>query len=404
MTIPPPRSPGDPATWRPATQAVRGGLERGPHGETSEAIFLNSGFTYDSAEIAEGRFTGDAPGHVYSRYSNPNLSMFETRMALLEGSEAARATGSGMAAVTASLLALLRAGDHVVAARALFGSCRWVIEHFLPRFGVESTLVDGADPRAWEMAVRKNSRAFFLETPANPTLAIVDIPAIAKIARAAGAKLIVDNVFATPIFQKPLLLGADIVVYSATKHIDGQGRVLGGVICGSQQFIDGDLKDICRHTGPALSPFSAWILAKGLETLDLRVRRQSETAALLAYLLADAPGIARVFYPGRTDHPGHAIARAQMSGFSNLIAFRMKGGKAAAFAFLNALGIVDISNNLGDSRSLATHPATTTHRNMSPGARAEIGVSEDLIRLSVGLEDPADLAADMNAALGVAGG
>lgn len=398
-----PKTPADPATWQPATHAVRGGLERGPHGETSEAIFLNSGYTYDSAEIAEGRFTGEIPGHVYSRYSNPNLSLFETRMALLEGAEAARATGSGMAAVTASLLALVRAGDHVVAARALFGSCRWVIEHFLPRFGVATALVDGADPEAWRAAIRPNTRAFFLETPANPTLAIVDVRTVAAIAREAGAKLIVDNVFATPIFQKPLTLGADIVVYSATKHIDGQGRVLGGVICGSQAFIDGDLKDICRHTGPALSPFSAWILAKGLETLDLRIRRQSETAALLADLLAGSPGIARVFYPGRADHPGHAIAKAQMSGFSNLVAFRMAGGKDAAFAFLNALGIVDISNNLGDSRSLATHPATTTHRTMSPEARAEIGVSDDLIRLSVGLEDAADLAADLRYALGVVG-
>lgn len=396
-----PRTPGkeSPKELAPATLAVRGGLERSPFGETSEALFLNSGFVYAQAEEAEARFAGTAPGHVYSRYSNPTLQMFETRMALLEGSQAARAMGSGMAAVTTALQACLRAGDHVVAARALFGSCRWVIETFLPRFGVQATLIDGADLDAWRAASRPNTKAFFLETPSNPTLAIIDIAQVAKIANEIGAKLIVDNVFATPVFQKPLSLGAHVVVYSATKHIDGQGRVLGGVVCADQAFIDGDLKDICRHTGPALSPFNAWVLLKGLETLDLRVRRQAENAARLADFLARSPFIARVYYPGREDHPGHAIAKAQMSGFSNLLAFELKGGKAAAFSMMNALQIIDISNNLGDSKSLITHPASSTHRNIGEIARAEAGVTDALVRLSVGLEDVGDLARDLDQAL-----
>jgi O-succinylhomoserine sulfhydrylase len=391
--------PTDPKSWRPRTQAVRGGSQRTHFQETSEALFLTSGYAYDSAEQAYARFKGEDPGFQYSRFGNPTVSMFEERMALLEGAEGARATASGMAAVTAALLCYLKAGDHVVSARALFGSCHYIVADLLPRFGIHSTLVDGRDPAEWKKAVRPNTRAFFLESPSNPALEIVDIEAVASIAKDAGAKLIVDNVFASPILQHPLALGADIVVYSATKHIDGQGRCLGGVILSDEAFIKDHLQPFIRNTGPALSPFNAWVLLKSLETLDLRVQAHCANAARIADHLAAHSKIRRVIYPGRTDHPQHALAKRQMSAGGSLIAFEVEGARKEAFAFENALKLIDISNNLGDSKSLITHPATTTHHRLTPEGRAELGIGENLVRLSVGLEDPADLAADIDQAL-----
>jgi O-succinylhomoserine sulfhydrylase len=381
---------------------VHGGTLRSAFGETSEAMFLTQGYVYASAESAEARFKGEEDGFIYSRYANPTVDMFEKRMCLLEGAEDARATASGMAAVAAAIGCQVKAGDHIVAARALFGSCRYVIETLMPRYGVASTLVDGRDPAAWKRAVRRNTRVFFLETPTNPTLELCDIAAIGEIARQCGATLIVDNVFATPLWQSPLKLGADIVVYSTTKHVDGQGRCLGGIILGRKEWIDKNLHDYFRHTGPGMSPFNAWVMLKGLETLPVRVQRQTETAALLADRLADSSRIARVLYPGRADHPQHALARRQMGAGSTLVAFEVKGGKKAAFAFENALSIVKISNNLGDAKSLITHPATTTHKNLTAQARAELGISDGLLRLSVGLEDADDLARDLDAALAAA--
>jgi O-succinylhomoserine sulfhydrylase len=386
-------------TLRPATQLVHGGSLRSAFGETSEAMFLTQGFLYDSMEAAEARFKGEEPGFIYSRFSNPTVAMFEKRMALLEGAESARATASGMAAVTAALIGQLKAGDHVVAARALFGSCRYVVEELLPRFGVDSTLVDGASIGQWQDAIRPNTRTLFLESPTNPTLEIYDIAAIASIARKAGATLVVDNVFATPLYQRPLELGADCVVYSATKHIDGQGRCLGGVILGSEAFIQTHIHNLLRQTGPSLSPFNAWVMLKGLETLSVRVAAQSQSAARIADFLAKSDGVDRVLYPGRTDHPQHELARRQMHGFGTLVAFELPGGKAGAFRFANALSIIGISNNLGDAKSLITHPATTTHQRLSPQVRAEMGISEGLLRLSVGLEDVDDLLADLADAL-----
>jgi O-succinylhomoserine sulfhydrylase len=386
---------------RPATQLVHGGSLRSAFGETSEAMFLTQGFLYETMEAAEARFKGEEPGFIYSRFSNPTVAMFEKRMALLEGAEAARATASGMAAVTAALLGQLKTGDHVVAARALFGSCRYVVEELLPRFGVASTLVDGARLDEWQAAIRPNTKSLFLESPTNPTLDIYDIAAIAAIAHEAGATLVVDNVFATPLYQRPLELGADCVVYSATKHVDGQGRCLGGVILGAEAFIQTHIHNLLRQTGPSLSPFNAWVLLKGLETLTVRVAAQSRSAAQIADFLAKADGIARVLYPGREDHPQHQLARRQMSGFGTLVAFELLGGKASAFRFANALSIIGISNNLGDAKSLITHPATTTHQRLSPQIRAEMGIGEGLLRLSVGLEDVEDLLADLSAALAV---
>lgn len=385
--------------WRPATALVHAGTLRSGFGETSEAVFLTSGFVYDSAEEAEARFKGDAEGFVYSRYANPTVAMFETRMAALEGAAIARATASGMAAVTASLLCHLSAGDHVVSARALFGACRYVIEELLPRFGIQATLVDGRDLDQWRAAVRGNTKAFFLESPANPTLELVDIAAVADIAHAAGALLIVDNVFATPILQRPMVLGADIVIYSATKHIDGQGRCLGGCILADEKFVEDHLGNFLRQTGPSLSPFNAWVLLKGLETLPLRVARSSDSAAQIADFLADRPEIGAVSYPRRSDHPQHQLAKAQMTGGGPLVAFSIRGGKQAAFRFMNALKIIKISNNLGDAKSLIAHPATTTHQRLKPEARAELGISDELLRLSVGLEDPQDLMEDIAQAL-----
>ena len=389
--------------WKPATTLVHGGTNRSGFGETSEAIFLTQGYVYESAESCEARFKGEEPGFIYSRYANPTVDMFEQRMCQLEGAEDARATASGMAAVAAALLCSVKAGDHVVAARALFGSCRWIIETQMPRYGVETTLVDGTKLDEWEKAVRPNTKLFFLESPTNPTLEVVDIAAVAKIANAAGARVVIDNVFATPLQQKPLELGAHVVVYSATKHIDGQGRCLGGVILSDKEWIDKNLHDYFRHTGPSLSPFNAWTLLKGLETLPLRVRQQTESAGRIADWLAGRKGVARVVYPGRKDHPQADIIARQMKGGSTLICLDVAGGKANAFAFQNALEIVKNSNNLGDAKSLITHPATTTHKNLAEEARAELGIGPGTLRLSVGLEDADDLIADLDRALAKAG-
>jgi O-succinylhomoserine sulfhydrylase len=385
--------------YRPETRLVHAGTLRSPFGETSEALFLTQGFVYDSAEQCEARFKGEDPGFIYSRFSNPNISMFERRMIELEGAEAARATATGMAAVTTAVLAPLRAGDHVVAAKAMFGSCRYVVEDLLPRYGISSTLVDGLDLDAWRKAMRPNTKSCFLESPTNPTLEVLDIGGIAEIAHAGGARLIVDNVFATPIWQSPLALGADVVVYSATKHIDGQGRCLGGIILSSEAFITEHIHTFLRQTGPSMSPFNAWILLKGLETLAVRVRAQTETAAAVAEALAQHPKISRLIYPGRADHPQAALAKKQMRAGSTLVAFEVKGGKAAAFRLLNALKLSLISNNLGDAKSLVTHPATTTHQRLTVEARAELGISEGLIRFSAGLEHHDDLIEDLYAAL-----
>ena len=385
--------------WRPATRLVHEGTLRSQFGETSEAIFLNSGYVYDNAEQAERRFKGDEEGFVYSRYSNPTVDMYERRMCALEGAEAARGTASGMAAVNASLFSFLKVGDHVVSARALFGSCRYIVEDLLPRFGIETTLIDGRDPSAWEAAMRPNTRAVFFETPTNPVLELVDIEAVAKIAHRAGALVVVDNVFATPMLQRPIPLGVDIVVYSATKHIDGQGRCLGGVVLGKKDFIEDKLHTYLKQTGPSLSPFNAWVLLKGLETLPLRVERHCASAATIADFLAERKEVARVFYPGRDDHPQREIAKRQMEGGGPMVAFEVKGGKQEAFRFLNALQIFKISNNLGDAKSLATHPATTTHQRLAPEVRAELGIFDRSIRLSIGLEDVEDLKTDLDQAL-----
>ena len=387
-------------SYRPQTQLVHGGVNRSEFGETCEALYLTQGYLYDSAEAAEARFKGEEDGFIYSRYANPTVDMFEKRMCLLEGAEDARATASGMAAVSAALLCQVNAGDHMVAARALFGSCRWVVETQMPRFGVACTLVDGGDLDAWEQAIRANTRVLFLESPTNPTLEVIDIAAVAALADARGIKLVVDNVFATPLLQRPLELGAHVVVYSATKHIDGQGRCLGGVILSDREWIDDNLHDYFRHTGPSLSPFNAWTLLKGLETLPVRVMEQSESAGKIAGHLAARNGVVnRTIYPGRADHPQADIVARQMSGGSSLVAFELAGGKETAFAFENALKLVAISNNLGDAKSLITHPATTTHKNLSAEARAELGISDGLVRLSVGLEHADDLIKDIEQAL-----
>lgn len=381
------------------TRLVRGGLKRSENGETSEALYLTSGFAYDNPETAEARFKGEDPGFTYSRFGNPTVSMFEDRMALIEGAPVARATATGMAAVTTSLLCHLRQGDHVVAARAMFGGCRYVIEDVLPRYGITSTLVDGVDLGAWQEAVKPNTKVLFLETPANPTLEIIDLRGVANIAHKVGARLIVDNVFATPVLQRPMEFGADIVVYSATKHIDGQGRCLGGVILCDKKFLDDHLQTFMRNTGPSISPFNAWVMTKALETLDLRVRAMCEHAAAVADALARMPKVKRVLYPGRADHPQAELARAQMSLGGSLVSFHLDGGKDLAFRFANALNLIDISNNLGDAKSLITHPATTTHFRLTPAARAELGISDGMMRLSVGLEDPGDLIEDLSQAL-----
>ena len=393
-----PTPPVSDTSFSPETLLVHGGTLRSGFAELSEAMFVTQSYVYETAEQAEERFKSEA-GFIYSRYANPTVAMFEERMRLLEGAEAARATATGMAAVTASLLCFLKAGDHLVAARALFGSCRYVVEDLCPRFGIASTLVDGRDLDAWARAMRPNTRAVFFETPANPTLDLVDIAAVAEIARGAGARVVVDNVFATPILQKPLQLGADVVVYSATKHIDGQGRCLGGIVLGSTAYVKEHLHNFLKHTGPSLSPFNAWVLLKGLETLPLRVRAQCASAAHIADHLACQGEVERVLFCGRADHPQAALAKRQMAGFGQVVTFEIKGGKAAAFRFLNALRLIKISNNLGDAKSIITHPATTTHQRLKPQARAELGIAEGTLRLSVGLEAVADLTADIDRAL-----
>ncbi|MFM1959021.1 MAG: O-succinylhomoserine sulfhydrylase [Pseudomonadota bacterium] len=387
-----------PKDWRPQTRLVRGGMARSPYGEISEALYLTQSFAYDSAAAADRRFSGEDPGFIYQRFGNPTTQVFEDRLALLEGAEACRATASGMSAVHVALQGLVRAGDHVVAGRALFGSCRWILSQWMPRFGVDVTFVDATDPAAWAEAIRPNTRAFLVESPANPLLEVTPIAEVAALARQAGARLVVDNVFATPVFQKPLELGADIVVYSATKHIDGQGRVLGGAILGGAELMAEAYRDILRHTGPALSPFNSWVLLKGLETLDLRVRRQADNAVRVTEALCSHTAVRRVVFPGRPDHPQADLIARQMTGPGNVVAFDL-GDRARAWAFLDALGIVDISNNLGDAKSMATHPSTTTHRSMSESERLEIGLTEGWVRMSVGLEDAEDLAEDVLQAL-----
>ncbi|HTV33570.1 MAG TPA: O-succinylhomoserine sulfhydrylase [Methylocella sp.] len=383
----------------PATRLVHGGTLRSPFGETSEALFLTQGYAYPDMETAEARMKGAEPGFVYSRYSNPTVAMFEERMALIEGAEAARATASGMAAVTSALMAQVKAGDHVVASRAMFGACLYVVEELLPRFGVASTLVNGADLDQWSSAVRPETKLFFLETPTNPCLEVYDLAAIAAIAHAHGARLVVDNVFATPILQKPLQLGADCVVYSATKHLDGQGRCLGGVILGNRDLIENEIYAFLKQTGPCLSPFNAWIFLKSLETLGLRVRQQSETALRIAQFLQSHSHIRKVSYPGLPDHPQADIIKRQMAGGGTLVAFEVVGGKEAAYAVGNRLSLITIANNLGDAKSLITHPATTTHQRLTADARAALGVTDGLLRLSAGLEDAEDLIADLETAL-----
>ena len=398
----------DPKDWEVATRLVRGGTTRSQYGETAEALYLTQSFIYETAESADARFAGNDPGFIYTRYGNPTVQMFEDRLALLEGAEACRATASGMAAVHLGLTGLLRAGDHVVAGKALFGSCRWILNNWGPRFGIETTFVDAHDTAAWKAAIRPTTRLFFIESPANPLLEITDIAAVAAMAREIGAWTVVDNVFATPIFQKPLQLGADIVIYSATKHIDGQGRVLGGAVLGAKALLEEAYRDFIRHTGPALSPFNAWVLLNGLVTLDLRVRAASATAATLADRIAAHRKVKQVRYPGRADHPQHEVAARQMTGGGNemisggnLVAFDL-GTQGAAFNFLNTLDVVDISNNLGDARSMATHPTTTTHRSMTEEQRLDIGLTPGWVRLSVGLEGAGDLARDIEKALDAA--
>jgi O-succinylhomoserine sulfhydrylase len=385
--------------WKPATKLVHGGSLRSQFGEMSEAIFLTQGFLYETSAAAEARFKGEDDGFIYARYGSPTNDMFEKRMCLLEGAEDARATASGMAAISAAILCQLKAGDHIVAARALFGSCRYIVETLAPKYGIGCTLVDGRDLANWEKAIQPNTKVMFLESPTNPTLEVIDIAGVAKLANQIGAKLVVDNVFATPLFQHPLDLGAHVVVYSATKHIDGQGRCLGGIILSSKEWIDENLHDYFRHTGPAMSPFNAWTLLKGLETLPLRVKQQTENAARVADFLAGHKAVAKVIYPGRADHPQADIIAKQMTGGSTLVAFELKGGKEAAFALQDALDVICISNNLGDAKSLITHPATTTHKNLKEEAREELGISAGTVRLSLGIEDGDDLIADLEQAL-----
>lgn len=387
--------------WRPATRAVRGGTMRSEFGETSEAIFLTSGYCYDDAETVAARFRGDEKGMTYSRLQNPTVAMFEERLRLIEGAEACRSMASGMAAMTAALLSQLRAGDHVVAGRALFGSCRWLVDSLLPKFGVETTVVDGREVDDWKAAVRPNTKLFFMETPANPTLDICDIRAISDIAHDAGAVVVVDNAFATPVLQRPLEFGADVVAYSATKMLDGQGRVLAGAVLGSEEFIEGELLAFTRNTGPTLSAFNAWVVLKGLETLELRMAKQCENALAVARFL-DAR-VPRLLYPALPSHPQHNLAMAQMSGGGTIMSLFVADGRKQAHGLLDALSLVDISNNIGDSRTLMTHPASTTHAGLDEKVREEMGVTESMLRLSVGLEDPADVIDDLDQALSAVG-
>jgi len=387
------------ARHHPATRLIHGGTLRSQFGETSEAMFLTSGFIYDTAEQAEATFAGTQTHYQYSRFGNPGLSMLEERLALLEGAQACRVTATGMAAVHAALLCQLNEGDRIVASRALFGSCHWIVANLLPRYGIAFTFVDAGDMAGWRAALATPAQMVLLETPSNPMLQIVDLAAVSGLARQAGALVVVDNVFATPLLQRPLELGADVVVYSATKHMDGQGRVLGGAVLGRRDWIEGTLQPFIRNTGPALSPFNAWVLLKALETLPLRVEAACCRAAILADFLADAQGVVRVWYPARVDHPQHALAMRQMSAGGTLVTFEVQGGQAGAFAVLNALRLIAISNNLGDSRSMVTHPATTTHMRIGAQERALLGIGDGVIRLSVGLEDVRDLREDLDQAL-----
>jgi O-succinylhomoserine sulfhydrylase len=389
----------DPRSWGDATKLVRGGLDRSPHGETSEALFLNSGFVYDEPETAEKRFAGEDDGYVYGRYGNPTVTMFEERLALLEGAEACYALASGMASVFGALACQLKAGDHLVSSKALFGSCYQIVTSILPRFGIRTTLVDGGDIKAWREAITKDTKCVFLETPSNPTLDVIDLEAVCGIAKAAGANVVVDNIFATPILQRPLVYGADVIVYSGTKHMDGQGRVLGGAIMSTRKFKEEQLKPFLRHTGPSISPFNAWVLLKGLETMKLRVEAQSLAAHSIAETLSSLEGVSRVVYPHLDSHPKAALSRKQMKLGGTMVTFEVAGGKKKAFDVLRHLGIIDISNNLGDAKSLMTHPASTTHRNIGPEARAMMGITDGMLRLSVGLEDPDDLIADLRQAI-----
>ena len=386
--------------WRPATLAVRGGTARSEWGETSEALFLTSGYAYDRAEDAAARFAGEQEGMTYSRLQNPTVEMLEHRIALMEGAGACRATASGMAAMTAALLCQLSAGDHMVAARALFGSCRWLTDHLLPRFGIAATTVDGTDLDAWQAAIRPETKVFFFETPANPTMDVLDLQAICGLANRHGITSVVDNAFATPALQRPMEHGADVVAYSATKMMDGQGRVMAGAVCGTREWVDESLLPFLRNTGPTLSPFNAWVVLKGLETLDLRARRQSEAALRLAALLE--PRVAHVRHPFLASHPGHAIAARQMVMAGPIFAFHV-ADRAQAHGLLNALELIDISNNIGDSRSLMTHPASTTHASMAEEDRLAVGIDEGMLRLNVGLEDVDDLAEDLDRALRAVG-
>ncbi|HEX8383995.1 MAG TPA: aminotransferase class I/II-fold pyridoxal phosphate-dependent enzyme [Sphingomonas sp.] len=388
------------ATWRPATRAIRGGTARTEYGETSEALFLTSGYTYDRAADAAARFAGEQAGMTYSRLQNPTVEMLEQRIALLEGAEACRTMATGMAAMTAALLCQLSAGDHLVGGRAAFGSCRWLTDTLLPKFGIETTIVDARDPQQFADAIRPDTKVFFFETPANPTMDVVDLRAVCDLARAHGITSVVDNAFATPALQRPMEWGADVTAYSATKMMDGQGRVLAGAVCGTEDWITNTLLPFTRNTGPTLSPFNAWVVLKGLETLDLRIRRQSENALAVGRFLEGR--VPRMLHPGLPSHPQHALAMSQMDACGPIFAFEVEG-REQAHALLDGLALVDISNNIGDSRSLMTHPASTTHASVSEEKRAEMGVTEGLLRLNVGLEDPADLIEDLDQALAQAG-
>ncbi|WP_298196358.1 PLP-dependent aspartate aminotransferase family protein [Novosphingobium sp.] len=387
--------------WRPATQAVRGGTWRSEHGETSEALFLSSGYTYDDAATVAARFAGEQDGMTYSRLQNPTVAMLEERIALMEGAEACRTQATGMAAMTAALLCQLSAGDHIVAAKAAFGSCRWLVDSLLPRFGIEGTVIDSRDNAAWEAAIRPNTKVFFYETPANPTMDIVDMTFVNGLARAHGITTVVDNAFCTAALQRPLDFGADVVAYSATKLMDGQGRVLAGAVCGSAEFINDKLLPFQRNTGPNLSPFNAWVVLKGLETLDLRVHRQSQNALEVGRFIESRVPV--MLHPGLASHPQYDLARSQMKASGAIFAFVLDGGRDQAWALLDALKLIDISNNIGDSRSLMCHPATSTHHNMGPEGRAAMGVGDGMLRLNVGLEDPQDLIEDLDQALTAAG-
>ncbi len=389
------------ANWRPATRAVRAGTWRSEHGETSEALFLTSGYTYDDAATVAARFAGEAEGMTYSRLQNPTVAMLEERIAMLEGAEACRAQASGMAAMTTALLCQLKTGDHVVAARAAFGSCRWLVDNLLPKWGIATTIVDARELAAWEEAIRPETKVFFFETPANPTMDIVDLAAVCALAKAHGIISVVDNAFATAALQRPMEFGADVVAYSATKLMDGQGRVLAGAVCASEEFMTEMLLPFQRNTGPNLAPFNAWVVLKGLETLDLRAHRQSENS--LAVARAIESRVARMLHPGLSSHPQHALAAAQMDAFGAIFAFDVPGGREQAFALLDALELIDISNNIGDAKSLMCHPASSTHANMGEEARAQMGVGEGMLRINVGLEDPEDLIEDLDQALGRAG-